>query len=80
MRIRHPRNLDAFAASPVGDVHEFNAAFAAIKQLYPGIDLGYVGTDGHYHYFQKWGDPVAYAVRVTHGWACERRGQQSKPS
>jgi hypothetical protein len=79
MRIKHPKNLDKFAASPIGDPHEFESAFAAITQLYPNLELGYVGTDGQYHYFQRWGDPVAYAVRVTHGWSPSGY-QTGKPS
>jgi hypothetical protein len=68
MRINAPLGLDKFSASPVGDRDEFDSAFAAIGKLYPRVDLGYIGTDGHQHYFQKWGDPVSYAVPVTNGW------------
>ena len=68
MRIKAPPGLDNISASPVGDRDEFERAFAAIGKLYPGTDLGYIGTDGSYHYFRKWGDPVSYAVPVTNGW------------
>jgi hypothetical protein len=72
MRIKAPFNLDKFAASPVGDRNEFAKAFRAIRGVYPSIDLTYIGTDGRYHYFQKWGDPVSYAVPVTSGWKLPR--------
>lgn len=68
MRLRNPGKLDRFAASPAGDVQEFEAAFAAVKAAYPNIDLGYIGTDGVRHYFLRKGDPITYAVPVTKGW------------
>jgi hypothetical protein len=63
-----PRWLDKFSASPVGDRAEYRAAFAAAKATYPDVELGYIGTDGAAHYFQKLGEPLAYLVPVSDGW------------
>ena len=64
--------LDKFAASPVGDKVEFKAAFAAATAAYPGVELGYIGTDGISHYFQKSGSPQEYKVPVTAGWTIKQ--------
>lgn len=69
MNRRHaPRNLDLVAASPIGDVMEFAAAFLAIRRAAPTRVLTYVGTDGRAHYFRAPGDPMAYTLPVSPGW------------
>jgi hypothetical protein len=65
------KRLDKFAASPVGDKAEFKAAFVAAKAKYPGIVLGYIGTDGKNHFFQESGSPQEYKVPVSEGWKIE---------
>jgi hypothetical protein len=66
-------DLDKGAASPVGDKTEFKAAFDAVRRVYPDVELTYVGTDGYEHFFQKWGDPIAYVVPVSTGWILDPR-------
>ena len=68
MRQISPRRLDKFAASPCADKAEFRAAFDRAGAAYPGVKLGYIGTDGRYHFFQETGVAEAYLVPVTDGW------------
>jgi hypothetical protein len=65
MRKLAPKNLDKFAASPVGDKIEFKRAFDLAKETYPNVALGYIGTDGKEHFFEERGERLAYVVPAS---------------
>lgn len=65
---KRTKSLDKFSASPVGDKCEFASLFAVAKAKYPGVALGYIGTDGINHFFQESGKPTEYSVPVSKGW------------
>lgn len=57
-----PKTLDKFAASPVGNKAEYATAWDAARASDWYEDgLGYVGTDGEFHYFQKHGLTTGFA-------------------
>jgi hypothetical protein len=65
----YPDTLGKFSASPLYDRAEFDRAFATAKDTFPDFQpLAYIGYADGEHWFQHYGDPVAYVIPAAPDW------------